>query len=216
VKLAISAGAGLPVALEREIFQSHGLKVHNFYGASECGGICYDASDTPRESDEEVGTPLDGVKIAIDGDSRLVVTGGAVGETYWPQADPSLAHGQFRPGDRVELRHGRVFLQGRHGDIINIAGQKVAPEVIEQAILRYPGARECVVFGAPDPTNLRAETIVASVAGEIDLAALKNFVASALPSWQVPRQWRLVPALADPARGKISRAQWRERFLSGT
>ena len=47
-RLAISAGAPLPVAVEREIFQRQGLKVHNCYGASECGGIAYDATMDPR------------------------------------------------------------------------------------------------------------------------------------------------------------------------
>src|ERR1043165_2150398 len=45
VKLAISAGAPLPLALEQEIFTGRGLKIHNFYGASECGGIGYDSSE---------------------------------------------------------------------------------------------------------------------------------------------------------------------------
>ncbi len=213
VKLAISAGAVLPSALEREVFQSNGLKIHNFYGASECGGICYDASIAPRACDEDVGTPLHGVKIATAPDGCLIVAGAAVGETYWPAPDPSLSQGKFRAGDRIELRNGRVFLQGRHGDIINIAGQKVAPETIEQAILRCPGVRECVAFGVPDSSNLRAEVIVACVAGEVEVSALKRFVAAELPSWQAPRHWRMVSALADSTRGKISRAQWRRRFL---
>src|SRR5581483_4625493 len=84
VKLAISAGAALPLVLEREVFDRHGLKIHNFYGATECGGICYDASNAPRACDEEVGAPLHGVKLATEPDGRLLVTGAAVGETYTP------------------------------------------------------------------------------------------------------------------------------------
>ena len=47
-RLAISAGAPLPSALERTIFQARGLKIHNFYGSTECGGIAYDATEIPR------------------------------------------------------------------------------------------------------------------------------------------------------------------------
>jgi long-chain acyl-CoA synthetase len=43
VRLAISAGAPLPLNLEEEVFARSGLKIHNFYGASECGGIAYDS-----------------------------------------------------------------------------------------------------------------------------------------------------------------------------
>ena len=48
VKLAVSAGAPLPLNLERAVFDGRGLKIHNFYGSTECGGIAYDATETPR------------------------------------------------------------------------------------------------------------------------------------------------------------------------
>ena len=44
VRLAISAGAPLPLTLERAVFEEHGVKIHNFYGSTECGGIAYDAT----------------------------------------------------------------------------------------------------------------------------------------------------------------------------
>ena len=41
--------AALPLALgEEDVFKKRGLKLHNFYGSSECGGIAYDATDVPR------------------------------------------------------------------------------------------------------------------------------------------------------------------------
>ena len=43
VRLAISAGAPLPLNLEQSVFAAGGIKIHNFYGASECGGIAYDS-----------------------------------------------------------------------------------------------------------------------------------------------------------------------------
>ncbi|HYG33396.1 MAG TPA: class I adenylate-forming enzyme family protein, partial [Clostridia bacterium] len=55
VCLAISAGAPLPLMLEKAIFSRHGIKVHNFYGSSECGGIAYDATETPRVDGSCVG-----------------------------------------------------------------------------------------------------------------------------------------------------------------
>ncbi|HUD82345.1 MAG TPA: AMP-binding protein, partial [Candidatus Saccharimonadales bacterium] len=137
VKLAISAGAPLPVALETAVFDRTGIKIHNFYGASECGGICYDASEIPRASDQDAGGPLRGVTLETDGDGCLLVSSAAVGDNYWPNPSPALGGGRFQTGDRVELLDGRVLLRGRRGDVINLAGRKVAPESIEQAILRH-------------------------------------------------------------------------------
>ena len=55
VRLAISAGAPLPLALERGVFATRRLKIHNFYGSSECGGIAYDGGESPRHGPAFVG-----------------------------------------------------------------------------------------------------------------------------------------------------------------
>jgi len=62
-RLAFSAGAPLPAALERDVFQACGLKIHNFYGSTECGGIAYDATETPRTEDACVGTSMRNVAL---------------------------------------------------------------------------------------------------------------------------------------------------------
>src|ERR1043165_4303098 len=49
IRLGISAGAPLPLQLEQEIFQTCGLKVHNFYGSTECGGIAYRSEEHTSE-----------------------------------------------------------------------------------------------------------------------------------------------------------------------
>ena len=42
LRLCISAGAPLPVAIAKKFREKFELPIHSFYGASECGGICYD------------------------------------------------------------------------------------------------------------------------------------------------------------------------------
>jgi len=78
VRLAISAGAPLPVALEQVIFEAHGLKIHNFLGSSECGGIAYDASETPRTDATLAGSPMRNVKLSLEASGCLVVGSRAV------------------------------------------------------------------------------------------------------------------------------------------
>jgi long-chain acyl-CoA synthetase len=214
-KLAISAGAPLLADLERSVFDSCGVKVHNFYGASECGGICYDDSDKPRESSHDVGTPMANVNVEVGEDGCLRVRSRAVAQTYWPQSHASLECGVFQTADRAEIKDGRVMLLGRDSDLINIAGHKVSPEFIEQALLKHPLVNECVVFGVPD--SARNETIAACVATRTPVREeeLKQFLLTTVPPSQVPRHWRFVASIADAQRGKTSRVQWRQRFLSG-
>jgi acyl-CoA synthetase (AMP-forming)/AMP-acid ligase II len=215
IRVAISAGAPLPLPLEREVFKSCGLKVHNFYGASECGGIAYDASDTPRADESLAGKPLRGVKLSLNGEGCLRVQSQAVGETCWPQPIEALSGGVFQTTDVAELRDGLVFLRGRLSDQINVAGRKLWPETVERALLAHPRVRECLVLGAPSQHAERSETVMAVVAASTTESELRQFLLETLPAWQVPREWRFVPTLSPGARGKISRAEWRRRFQAG-
>jgi long-chain acyl-CoA synthetase len=214
VRLAISAGAPLPVNLEQEVFKSCGLKIHNFLGSSECGGIAYDTSETPRAEAAFIGFPMQNVNLSLNNDGCLVVRSRAVAETYWPEKSDSLGDGIFQTSDLAELKGDAVFLRGRLGDQINVAGRKVSPETIERALLAHPEVRECLVFGVPSRDAERTEVIVAVVASDAKEPELKHFLLQMLPAWQVPREWHFVESLSTNERGKISRAEWRRQFAA--
>lgn len=216
IRLAISAGAALPLSLERNVFESRGLKIHNFYGSTECGGIAYDRSGTPRRVAEEAGSPLDNVDVSVQEDGCLTVQSAAVGAGYWPEPSSDLTEGRFVSNDLAEIRDGTVLLRGRRSDLINIAGRKVSPDAIEQALGSHPAVAECVVFGVPVPTAERGEVIVAGirVRAGIQASVLRTFLLDRLPDWQVPREfWIVDEPLANP-RGKISRSHWRAKFMT--
>jgi acyl-CoA synthetase (AMP-forming)/AMP-acid ligase II len=67
----------------------------------------------------------------------------------------------------------------------------------------------------PSDDPQRGETIVAciSASGEITAQDVRQYALSKLPAWQVPRQWWFVEGLEPNGRGKLSRSQWRERYL---
>ena len=212
VRLAISAGAPLPLNLEQAVFETNGVKIHNFYGASECGGIAYDASAVPRTDAALAGTSLPGVNVSLNAEGCLTVRGRAVGLTYWPEESNALGDGTFQTSDLAELENGLVFLRGRLSDLINMAGRKVSPETIERALLAHPRVRECLVFGARSQDERRTDVIVAVVAASAGETELKQFLLESLPSWQLPRRWQFVESLSAGARGKISRAEWRRLY----
>jgi len=216
VRLAISAGATLPLSLERAVFEEHGVKIHNFYGSTECGGIAYDATDTPRTDETSVGRPIKGVRVALKRNGVLTVRSRAVGETYWPETEDTLEDGAFQTCDLAELKDGTIYLRGRTGDHINVAGRKVCPDIIECALREHEAVDECLVFGVPSGNADRIDHIVACVtSGRHGLKEeLKQFLLQKLPSWQVPREWWFVGSLQINGHGKgIARAQWRKDFL---
>jgi acyl-CoA synthetase (AMP-forming)/AMP-acid ligase II len=96
-----------------------------------------------------------------------------------------------------------------------VAGRKVSPESIEKILVTHPGVRECVVFGVPSSDSQRGETIVACVSATTSVSgeSLKQFLLSQVPAWQVPREWWLVESIFASPRGKLSRADWRRRYL---
>lgn len=218
VRLAISAGAPLPIALEAGIHARRGLKVHNFYGATECGGIAYDGSNEPRTEEGWVGHPMSGLTLSVAEDGCLEVRGASVGLGYIP-ADPlHLGHGRYHTRDLAWVDTRGVWLRGRASDLINVAGRKLAPEIVEAALATHPAVHACVVFGAPDDAAVRHECVVAVVAAdqrEVPDAELRAHLLHRLPAWQIPREWIRVPEIPVSARGKISRTAWRDRFLAG-
>ena len=218
ISLAISAGAPLPVALETRVFEATGLKIHNFYGSSECGGIGYDGTPTPRVDGSCAGAPMSGVQLSIAANGCLEVRSGAVGQTYWPNPAANLRNGIFRTSDLAEILFDFVYLRGRLSDQINIAARKVSPEAIEKVLSAHPAVSDCLVFGAPIGDGQRAEIIVACVVARPGVTgdALRQFLLERLPAWQVPREWWLVESLSANDRGKLSRAEWRRRFVELT
>ena len=204
LRLCISAGASLSAATAAVFRARFGVKIHSFYGSSECGGIAYDASnDVVPEGC--VGEPMRGVRLVHDAESgRVEVHGPAVGEGYFPEADEGvLGGGRFVPGDLVQRTPHGFVIAGRVSDFINVAGRKLNPAEIETRLREVPGVREAVVFGVP--SALRGEEPVACVVGDVSAVALRQFCTANLPAWQAPRDFWIVDALPFNERGKLSR-----------
>ncbi len=213
LRLCISAGAPLPSQPAGRFSARFGLKIHTFYGSSECGGIAYDASDESRYEDGFVGTPLCGVSVAhADGTGPLAVSGPAVGDGYFPQSEETvLGDGRFVPSDLVRRTERGLYLVGRTSDVINVAGRKLNPLEVEARLAEFPGVRQAIVFGVA--SGLRGEEPVACVAGErLTREALLRFCQEKLSAWQVPRDVWVVGEIPANERGKINRRALAESY----
>ncbi len=214
VRIAISAGAPLPLELERAVFKKSQLKIHNFCGSTECGGIAYDRSESPRTDPLLIGRPMDNVTLAVNDGGCLVVKSAAVGLGCLAEPGDRLGGGRFVTTDLAELSDGELRIVGRASDIINIAGRKLSPETVEIFVRAQPGVKNCVAFGVPAQDETRFEEIVVAIELKpgAELATVKRGVGTGLASWQLPRHWWIVDTIESNARGKISRRQWRDRF----
>jgi long-chain acyl-CoA synthetase len=216
LRLCISAGAPLATAMARRFRQKFGVPIHSFYGASECGGICYDR-DAQNMEDGFVGQPMKDVVIEmVDPDasaSRIRVRSAAVGDGYFPESDKAkLGGGLFVPDDLLTKTPNGFRIVGRTSDVINVAGKKVNPAEVEAHLLRFSGVRQAVAFGRA--SILRNEEVAACVvaAPGVSEVELLDFCRRELSGWQVPKRVFIVDAIPVTERGKISRRELARRF----
>jgi len=218
LRLCISAGAPLSAAVAKKFFEKFKKPIHSFYGASECGGICYDREG---KSDIEgfVGQPIRGVEVelvdATATSSRIRVRSAAVGDGYFPKPDEGkLGTGTFIPDDLLAREASGFKIVGRISDLINVAGKKVNPAEVETQLLHFAGVRQAVVFGRSAGAGLRNEEVVACVvaAPAVSENDLLRFCRTGLSTWQVPKQIFIMDAIPTNERGKISRQDLARRF----
>ena len=218
LRLCISAGASLPRAVAKKFREKFNLTLHSFYGASECGGICYDREAT-NEQEGFVGQPIKGVDVEMLDPkapaSQIQVHSAAVADGYFPEPDDErLGDGIFVPDDLLARDDLGFKIVGRISDVINVAGKKVNPAEVEAHLLRFTGVRQAVVFGRPAGAGLRNEEVAACVIASPDVTEsdLLRFCRTALSAWQVPKRIFVVDAIPTTERGKISRRDLAQRF----
>jgi acyl-CoA synthetase (AMP-forming)/AMP-acid ligase II len=214
LRLCISAGAPLPVEIAQAFPEKFRREIHSFYGASECGGICYVPEARPIPG--FVGEAMCGVALElIDpevSNSLIRVRSRAVADGYFPVPDEDkLGHGIFVPDDLLEKTAGGYRIVGRSSDLINVAGKKVHPAEVEAEILRCEGVREAIVFGR-ESGRRNQEVAACVVAKGLTEGELLAHCRTRLSSWQVPRRIYFVEAIPVNERGKTSRRDLARRY----
>jgi len=218
LRLCISAGAPLSAAVAKKFREKFKQPIHSFYGASECGGICYDRAAT-NETEGFVGQPMKDVDLEIVDPtapaSQVRVRSRAAGDGYFPETDEEkLGRGFFLPDDLLTKTGNGFRIVGRVSDLINVAGKKVHPAEVEAHLLRFAGVRQAVVFGRE--SAFRYEEVAACVVASpgVSEADLLEFCRSELSGWQVPKRIFILDAIPVNERGKINRREVARHFRS--
>jgi len=180
---------------------SAGVNVVRTYGMSETAGGCvYD------------GVPLDGVKVRVDADGRIVLGGPTLATGYRnaPDPDPFAEPGWFRTGDiGVVDDSGVLSVLGRVDDAISTGGLTVMPQPVEAALRTHPAVADCAVFGLADERlgqRVAAAIVVADGCAAPSLDALRVHVMRTLDHTAAPREMHVVDALPMRGIGKVDRS----------
>ena len=193
LRTVISAGAVLTPAVAQAFFARYGLKIHNFYGSSETGGICYDRTGSASLTGRSVGKPFAGVAVTVKA-GRVTVTSPAV----------ATRGGQWRLSDLGEWNgRGELVLLGRAGQGANIGGKKVHPLEVERVLRALPGVTDAAVWlGQSEGRDLLA----AGVETTHSRAEIERALAARLPAWKLPKTYFITRELPRTARGKLDLA----------
>ena len=221
LRLIRSASSTLPAKVLGGLEALFGVPVIDTFGMTEAATQIA-ANPLRRRKLGSVGVSA-GAEIAILDDAGRPLPSGAHGEialrgqtiTRGYDNDTGATReafrdGWFHTGDLGYLDHdGYLFVVGRIREVINRAGQKVAPGEVEEALLRHPDVVEAAAFSVPH-ARLGADVAAAVVlrpGAKAGAQKLRNFVRKRLASFKVPGLIRIVPEIPKGGGGKIKRAE---------
>jgi acyl-coenzyme A synthetase/AMP-(fatty) acid ligase len=196
LRLGISAGAPLMPETAREFNTRFGVRLHNFYGSSETGGIAYDRSGRATLNGG-VGRAMRGVSLESLRNLRLEVTSAAVFTHRNPRRQRGM--GAWIMADAVAMNSaGELTLQGRRGQTVKIAGRRVSLSEVAQRLHAIAGVDEVWVG-----TSTGSEPVLSAVvATKLTATELRTALHADTAAWKIPKKWVVVPALPMTTRGK--------------
>jgi acyl-CoA synthetase (AMP-forming)/AMP-acid ligase II len=165
-------------------------------------------------SDKKAGFPLNwlkqghnGLRFKVDSQQHLWLK-----PPHKPDsklADRIDVDGFLDSEDLVEVTEDRVYFLGRASGVINVGGNKVQPEQIEQVLLQHPAVLQARVYGKSNSVLGQLVAADLQVVPEHNIKTLKlqliQHCMTSLTRYQLPTQLNFVDNIATNASGKLSR-----------
>jgi fatty-acyl-CoA synthase len=227
LRLLISGGAPLPLAVPRLYREQHGIPVAQGFGMTEFGpNALMLSSDEAEARAGSIGKPNYFVDARVVGKGGAAALAGEVGELclrggglcsgYFGVPGDALGEdGWFHTGDLARVDDGYFTIVGRLKDMFVSGGENVYPLEIEDALYLLPGGRvrQCAVIGVPDDKwgEVGHAFVVPADGAELREAEVMAFLRTRLAGYKVPKRLEIVDALPISAAGKILKTELRER-----
>ena len=152
-----------------------------------------------------------GQLLTVGASGEVVIQGPSVIDGYDdnPEADArSFTNGWFRTGDQGFLDSaGYLTLVGRLKEMINRAGEKIAPHEIDEALLKHPAVAEAVSFGVVHDTWGEVVEAAVVLRGEATEAQILRHCREHLADFKIPTRLYLVESIPKGSTGKIQRTR---------
>ncbi|MER6851202.1 long-chain fatty acid--CoA ligase [Streptomyces flaveolus] len=232
LRVCISGGASLPVAVLERFEEAFGAKIYEGYGLSETSPAAAVNQPVFGAKPGTIGHPLWGVDVEIaraETEDRVellppgelgevVVRGHNVFSGYLGRPEATAeAHvdGWFRTGDLgTKDDEGFLRIVDRKKDVVIRGGYNVYPREVEEVLVRHPGIAQVAVIGLPD--ELHGEEVCAVVVPAPGAtphgAEITEWSKQHLGKYKYPRRVEFTDALPLGPSMKVLKRELRARY----
>jgi fatty-acyl-CoA synthase/long-chain acyl-CoA synthetase len=232
VRTIVYGASPIPESLLRRCMDMIGCAFLQLYGMTETAGtaVCLPPSahvpGSPRL--KAAGLPYPGVRLKIMGPDGQPLPANEIGEIcidsparmleYWRQreaTEKTLIDGWIHTGDAGYLdEEGYLFICDRIKDTIIVAGEKVFPVEVENALSKHPAVADVAVIGVPDQRWGEAvhAFVVPKPGQKVSARELMLSLKGHLADFKAPSQYTFTDKIPRTPSGKILRRTLREPF----
>ena len=229
LRLATSAGEGLPEELHARWDQAFGVPLLDGLGTAEQWHI-FLSNRLGRIRRGTLGEVVPGFEVKVmDEEGREVpdgtmghlwVRGGSRALGYWQQLDKSQTcfRGEWVvTGDLVRRdADGYYTYGGRADELLKVQGKWLSAVEVEGCLLQHPAVVQAAVVGVTDANGLMKPHayVIARERRESLAEELKSFVRERLDAYKCPREVIFVESLPTTHLGKVDRGRLRSGVTS--
>ncbi len=225
IRQYLSAGTSLPLETARQWQAKFDVPIQNGLGFTE--GSYVSLNPEPLAKPGSVGLPLPGFEIRVLDEASQPCPHGELGEIvargpnimlgYWNQLQEATQDGWFHTGDMGCFdEDGYLYVVDRRKDMVNVGGEKVYPNEVEQVLYRHSAVAEAAIYGVPHA--MMGEEVKASIVLKKGQSATQeeviNFCRQQLAHFKLPGSVEFVDSLPRSRTGKVLKRVLRERFMS--
>jgi long-chain acyl-CoA synthetase len=231
LRLCVSGGASLPVAVLERFNETFQAEIFEGYGLSETSPTATTNQPAFGARPGTVGHPIWGVEVEVarpEFDERIeLMDAGELGEIVIrghnvfagylnnrEATEQAVVDGWFRTGDLgTKDADGFITIVDRKKDLVIRGGFNVYPREVEEVLARHPAVQQVAVIGVPDA--VLGEEICAVVVpdpGGVQADELIDWAREKLGKHKYPRQVRFVESLPLGPSHKVLKRELRRQY----
>ncbi|MFS1515743.1 fatty acid--CoA ligase family protein [Bacillus sp. SCS-151] len=220
LRLCISGGASMPVALLKGFEQKFNVIVSEGYGLSEASPVtAFNPLDRPRKPGS-IGTSIFNIENKVVDEMGEEVPPGQVGELivrgpnvmkgYYKMPEETahtIMDGWLYTGDLARMdEEGYFYIVDRKKDMVLVGGYNVYPREVEEVLYNHPDIIEAAVIGVPDPNFGEAvKSFVVTTNNQLTEKEVLDYCIEHLAKYKIPTSIEFIEELPKNTTGKILR-----------